>query len=66
MASDDSIWIVIDDAGTLVRIAPATNQVRQKISIAPGSYNLCFSDGVVWITGWSVNRLTVVDTRAAM
>ena len=42
-ASRDSVWIVTDDAGTLVRIDPATNKVRQKISIAPGSYNPCFS-----------------------
>ncbi len=59
--SRDSVWIVADDAGTLLRIDPATNQVRQKISIAPGSYNPCFSDGLVWITGWTANVLTAVD-----
>lgn len=59
--SHDSVWIVTDDAGTLVRIDPATNQARQKISIAPGSYNPCFSDGLVWITGWTANLLTAVD-----
>ena len=31
-----------DNAGTLVRIDPMTNKVRQKISIAPGSYNPLF------------------------
>jgi virginiamycin B lyase len=60
-ASTDSIWIVDDDIGTLVRIDPATNNVRQKISIAPGSYNPCFSNGAVWITSGSANQLTAVD-----
>ena len=50
-ASTDSVWVVSDDAGTLVRIDPVTNGVRQKISIAPGSYNPCFSEGTVWTTG---------------
>ncbi len=31
-ASGDSVWIVTDDAGGLVRIDPATNKVRQRIS----------------------------------
>jgi virginiamycin B lyase len=59
--SYDSVWIVTDDAGTLVRIDPATNEIRQKVSIAPGSYNPRFSDGAVWITGGTANLLTAVD-----
>ena len=60
-ANSDSIWIVTDDTGSLVRIDPVTNKVRQKISIAPGSYNPFFSEGVAWITGGSANILTAVD-----
>lgn len=60
-ASGDSVWIVTDDAGTLARIDPATNKVRQKVAIAPGSYNPCFGDGTVWITGKTANLLTAVD-----
>jgi virginiamycin B lyase len=59
--SSDSVWIVSNDAGTLVRIDPATNTVRQKISIAAGSYNPCFSDAAVWITSGTTNLLTAVD-----
>jgi len=68
-ASRDSIWIVSDNAGTLVRIDPVTNKVRQKISIAPGSYNPLFDhstsgDGAVWITASNVNILTAVDASS--
>jgi virginiamycin B lyase len=59
--SSDSVWLVNDDAGTLVRIDPATNKVRQKISIAAGSYNPCFSESAVWITSAATNLLTAVD-----
>ena len=51
----------MDKKGTLDRIDPSTNTVRQKISIPPGSYNPLFSDGVVWITSFENNILTAVD-----
>ena len=60
-ASGDSIWIVVDNTGTLVRIDPTTNQARQKIAIAAGSYNPCFSEGTVWITSVAGSVLTAVD-----
>lgn len=63
-ASDDSVWLVTDSHGTLVRINPSTNSVRQKISIPPGSYNPIFSDGVVWTTGVEKNVLTAVDAAS--
>src|ERR1035441_8988881 len=50
-ASDDSVWMVTDKDGTLSRIDPSTNSVRQKIPVPPGSYNPIFSNGIVWITG---------------
>jgi virginiamycin B lyase len=59
--STDSVWLITDKDGTLSRIDPLTNSVRQKISIPPGSYNPVFSDGVVWITGVERSVLTAVD-----
>jgi virginiamycin B lyase len=59
--SDDSIWIVTDENGTLIRISPKTNAVQQKISIPPGSFNPLFSEGSVWITGTDRNILTAVE-----
>jgi virginiamycin B lyase len=63
-ASDDSVWLVTDQNGTLVRIDPSTNNVRQKISIPPGSYNPIFSDGIVWVTGIEKNVLTAIDANS--
>jgi virginiamycin B lyase len=63
-ASNDSIWIVTDSAGTLVRIDPVTNRARQKLSIAPGSYNPLFSESMIWITGGSADILTAVDASS--
>ena len=59
--SEDSVWMVTDKNGTLNRIDPSTNGVRQRISIPPGSYNPVFSNGVVWITGVESSVLTAVD-----
>ncbi len=60
-ASSDSIWLVTDRNGTLARIDPATNSVRQKIIIPPGSYNPAFDNGVVWVTGFDSSLLTAVN-----
>jgi YVTN family beta-propeller protein len=59
--SEDSVWMVTDKNGTLNRIDPSTNSVRQRISIPPGSYNPVFSNGIVWITGVESSVLTAVD-----
>ena len=63
-ASSDSIWIVPDKKGTLTRIDPQSDSVRQRIAIPPGSYNPLFSDGMIWITGVDSNALTVVDASS--
>jgi virginiamycin B lyase len=64
-ASDDSIWIITDKNGsTLSRIDPATNTVRQEISIPTGSYNPLSSDNIIWITGHDRNILTAVDAAS--
>lgn len=60
-ASADSIWLVTDAVGTLSRIDPPTNAIRQKIQIEAGSFNPVFSDGIVWISGFERNVLTAVD-----
>jgi virginiamycin B lyase len=59
--STDSVWLLTDKNGTLSRINPSTNSVRQKVSIPPDSYNPIFSNGIVWVTGVESGVLTAVD-----
>jgi YVTN family beta-propeller protein len=54
--------MITDMKGTLTRIDPLTNAVRQRTSIPPGSFNPIFRNGVVWITGIESNVLTAVDS----
>lgn len=60
-ASGDSIWFTSDDAGTLLRIDPRSNQVRQTIRIAAGSHNPVGTEDLVWITSVAGNLVTAVD-----
>ena len=60
-ASEDSVWMVTDQHGTLVRVDPSTNNVRERTLIPPGSFNPVFSGGIVWVTGVESNVLTAVD-----
>jgi virginiamycin B lyase len=64
VASADSIWMVTDSKGTLTRIDPSTNSLRQSTSIPPGSYNPIFSNGVVWVSGTESNVITAVDATS--
>jgi virginiamycin B lyase len=59
--STDSVWLVTDKEGSLVRINPDTGAVRQTVRIPPGSYNPRFQDGVVWVTRAEGAELTAVD-----
>ena len=63
-ASADSVWMVTDKAGTLTRIDPLTNYVRQRIVIPPSSYNPIFSDGIVRVNSVESNVLTAVDAES--
>jgi virginiamycin B lyase len=60
-SSLDSVWMVTDKTGTLSRIDPATNTVRQKISVPRGAYNPLFADGILWVTGFESGVLIPVD-----
>ena len=60
-ASDDSIWLNADEHGSLLRIDPRTNTLRQTISVAEGSFNPLYSEGIVWVTGNKTSVLTPVN-----
>ena len=60
-ASEDSVWLASDKNGTLLRIDPGTNSIRQKISVPPGSANPFYAEGLVWITGNQTSVLTPID-----
>ncbi|HZX71563.1 MAG TPA: PQQ-binding-like beta-propeller repeat protein [Rhodanobacter sp.] len=59
--SSDSVWLVIDKNGTLVRIDPFTGAIRQKVHVPPGSYNPRFSDGQIWVTRADGSEMTSID-----
>jgi virginiamycin B lyase len=60
-ASPDSIWLVVDKNGSLVRIDPATGTVRQTIRVPPGSYNPFYNAGQIWVTRADGAEITAVD-----
>jgi virginiamycin B lyase len=55
------VWLIVDKAGTLARIDPATGAIRRTIKVPAGSYNPYFSDGHIWVTRASGAELTRVD-----
>ena len=59
--SEDSVWLISDDLGTLNRINPQTNLVRQKISVPSGSYNPIYSRERIWVTAVKSNSVTAID-----
>jgi virginiamycin B lyase len=59
----DSVWLMIDKAGTLARIDPANGAIRATVKLAAGSYNPNFSDGHIWVTCADGAELTAVDVK---
>ena len=60
-ASPDSIWLVTDKSGSLVRIDPGTGMIRQTIRVPAGSYNPFYYEGRIWVTHAEGSELTSVD-----
>lgn len=60
-ASGDSVWMVTDKNGTLLRIDPKTNRVQGTTITPAGSFNPLFADGLIWVTGNATNELTAAD-----
>jgi virginiamycin B lyase len=63
-ASEDSVWLVVDNHGTLARIDPAKASIRQTVKLPPGSCNPHYSEGVVWVTNAKGAELTAVDASS--
>jgi virginiamycin B lyase len=59
--SPDSVWLVADKDGSLVRIDPGTGTVRRTIRIPAGSYNPFYNDGQIWVTRADGAEVTSVD-----
>lgn len=59
--SPDGVWLIVDRSGTLARIDPASNHVRQIIHVPPGSYNPLYSAGQIWVTQADGAAVTVVN-----
>ena len=59
--SADSVWMVTDTKGSLVRIDPATGKSRQTVHLPAGSYNLQHRDGILYATQVEGATLTIVD-----
>ncbi len=57
----ESVWIIVDDKGTLARIDPATNAIVAEIYVPSGSYGLAFGEGALWVTSTAHDSVTRVD-----
>ena len=63
-AGAGSVWLAIDDQGTLARVDPYSGAIRHRIRTPAGSYNPLFHDGLVWLTHSEGNCVSVVDPDA--
>ncbi len=61
--SPDSVWLVGDARGTLLRIDPQSGSVRQRIALAPGSYNPRYDNGRLWVTRAEGAQVSSVDAN---
>jgi len=62
--SADSVWLLSDAKGTLLRIDPASGKVRQTITVPAGSYNPAFAAGKIWVTRADGAEITRIDATS--
>ena len=62
--SADSVWLVADAQGSLLRIDPQSGAIRQTIHLPAGSYNPRFAGGDIWVTRAEGAEITVVDATS--
>lgn len=62
-ASHDSIWLAIDALGSLARIDPRTNSIRQTVKLASGSTNPVVDGNTLWTTSIEHDQVAKVDVR---
>jgi len=60
-----SVWVAVYDAGTLVRIDPATNRIVRRIHVARGICPIAIAAGAVWVASDRTNVLYRIDPRRA-
>jgi virginiamycin B lyase len=63
-ASLDSLWLVTDSSGSLARIDPQKETIRQIVKLPTGSFNPIFSHGVIWVSHFDGNEVTAVDSHS--
>jgi YVTN family beta-propeller protein len=60
-ASADSIWLMTDQKGTMIRINASDNTIAATIHIRPGSYDIAAGEGGVWVSNAKESLVTRVD-----
>jgi virginiamycin B lyase len=63
VTSPDSVWMLGEPSGSLLRIDPGTNRVVAEIMVPRGSYACSYGEGAVWVSGTESNVLTRVDPK---
>ncbi len=61
--SGDSVWMVTDEKGALARIDPKTGKTRQVVSLPPGSFNVAYAAGRLYVSQAAGAQVTTLDAR---
>lgn len=61
--SDDAVWLLSDQRGTLLHIDPHQNRVVAQVKTAPGSFVPAFDGTSLWVTSTQENVVSRVDPK---
>ena len=62
-ASSDSLWMVSEKNGPLLRIDPISGKIRQRVTVPAGSYNPISVGAEIWITSVASNVITCLNAQ---
>jgi YVTN family beta-propeller protein len=61
--SDDAVWLLSDQHGTLLRIDPDQNRVQDRVTTAPGSFVPAYDGDSLWVTSTQTDLVSRVDPK---
>lgn len=59
-ASDNAIWVMSAE-GLLTKINPYSGRIETHIEVLPGSYNVCFGAGTIWLSNTQHASIQRID-----
>jgi virginiamycin B lyase len=58
-----SVWVIIDENGTIARLDPVTNAAVAEVYTTPGATSIAFGESALWVTSPGKSQVTRINPQ---